>query len=130
MYVSTQLGGRGGDSIFTCEGNEAFLVGANERLPRGIEDVGREAGGKGELVCWISARMKGGGLQVQRWYVPNATRSPSSDMGMVVNSGCKKTRNTGTSASVRKKFQCTPYSVTCSFIHSPSFISDIIPTLA
>jgi hypothetical protein len=38
-------------------------------------------------------------------------------MGVVVNSGCKKTRNTGTRASVKKKFQCTPYSVTCSFIH-------------
>ena len=44
-------------------------------------------------------------------------------MGMVVNSGCKKTRNTGTRASVRKKFQCTPYSVTCSFIHQ--FISTV-----
>ena len=35
----------------TCEGNKAFLVRANERLPRRIEDVGREAGRKGELVC-------------------------------------------------------------------------------
>ena len=53
---------------------------------------------------------------MQRWYVPSATRSPSSDIYVVVKNGCKKTRNTGTSASVRKKFQCTPYSVTCSFI--------------
>ena len=57
---------------------------------------------------------------VHRWDIPNATRSPSSDMGIVVNSGRKKMRNTGTSASVRKKFQCTPYSVTCSFIYHPS----------
>jgi hypothetical protein len=49
--------GRG--TRITCEGNEAFLVRANERLPRRIEDVGREAGGEGELVCWISAIMKG-----------------------------------------------------------------------
>ncbi len=54
---------------------------------------------------------------MQRWDVPSATSSPSSDMCMVVNRGCNKTRSTGTSASVRKKFQCTPYSVTCSFIH-------------
>jgi hypothetical protein len=50
-------------------------------------------------------------------HVPDATRSPSSDKGIVVTSGRKKTLNTWISASVRKKFQCTPYSVTCSFIH-------------
>lgn len=49
-------------------------------------------------------------------YVPNATRSPSSDIGILVMNGRKKARNTGISASVKKKFQCTPYSVTCSFI--------------
>lgn len=60
---SVQLDTRGrGDVGFTCQGNEAFLVGANECLPRRIKDVGREAGGKGELVCLISARMKGRAL--------------------------------------------------------------------
>jgi len=49
--------------------------------------------------------------------VPDATRSPSRDIGMVTMSGNRKTRNTGTSARVRKKFQCKPYSVTCSYIH-------------
>ena len=50
-------------------------------------------------------------------HVPDATRSPSSDIGVRVMSACKRTRNTGISASVRKKFQCTPYSVTCFHFH-------------
>lgn len=41
---------------------------------------------------------------------------------MFVMSGCNKTLNTGISASVRKKFQCTPYSVTCSCIHGQQHI--------
>ncbi len=50
------------ESTSTCEGNEAFFVGANQRLPWCIEDVGREARGKGELMCWISESMNGGAL--------------------------------------------------------------------
>jgi hypothetical protein len=50
-------------------------------------------------------------------HVPIATISPSSDIGILVMSGRRKARNNGISASVRKEFQCTPYSVTCSFIH-------------
>ena len=62
MYVSTVGYKERGGTRITCEGNEAFLVGANERLPGRIEYVGREAGRKGELVCWISASMKRGGV--------------------------------------------------------------------
>ena len=50
LYVSTVGYKRAGGGTFTCEGNEAFLVGANERLPWRMEDVRREADGKGELV--------------------------------------------------------------------------------
>lgn len=57
------------------------------------------------------------GSRKRLWDAPDATRSPRNDIGMLATSGCKNTRNTGIIASVRKKFQCMPYSVTCSFIH-------------
>jgi len=53
-------------------------------------------------------------------HVPDAITSPSSDIGTLVMNGRKKTRSSGISASVRKKFQWTPYSVTCSFTSSSS----------
>ncbi len=36
----------------TCEGNKAFLVGANQGLPCCIEDVRCQTDSKGKLVCY------------------------------------------------------------------------------
>ncbi len=44
-----------------------------------------------------------------------ATTTPSRETGTCTITGCKSTCNIGISARVMKKFQCTPYSVTCSY---------------
>jgi hypothetical protein len=102
-------------ALVTWERDQTFLISANKRLSWRVEDVGREAGRKRKLVYYFSERMN----RVTPLYPchgPKATRSPSNDMGILGISGCRKTRNTGIKASVKKKFQWTPYSVTCSLV--------------
>lgn len=61
-------------------------------------------------------------------HLPTATITPRREIGMYIMKGCNNICKIGIVARVRKKFQWTPYSVTCSCrkqSHSATQISNV-----
>ena len=87
---------------------QALLVHRHERRSRGLVHPALDAGAQRALMRWtISSTSHSADA-------PTVTTAAIARYGMAGQINSAKTPRTDSAASVRKKFQCTPYSATCS----------------
>ena len=88
---------------------------AEMTLSRGARRINRSSWPIDNASWWADVCSVSDSVSRQaEWDVHIATTRPKRDIGTYTITGCKSTCRMGNTARVMKKFQCTPYSVTCS----------------
>lgn len=71
------------------------------------------AGGQSDLVGYGVKHQHNANACKYR-HIQTARQIPTREMGRYIKNGCRRTSRIGINPMVKKKFQCVPYSVSCS----------------